>query len=99
MINSTFSADGIVRSKEVFGPRKSFLPEAAVSKNRFKTVWPDWAIFESFWRQIFLQKLPENLLILVAFWKTSFLSKNYCDYFTAHFGHTVSLKCFFILKK
>ena len=35
------------------------------SRKRRWAVWPDWAIFESFWQQICLQKYPQKI---VDFW-------------------------------
>ena len=60
------------------------------------TVWPDWAIFESYHQPNFLQNQPKYLVPFVLFWRTLF-SQNCCGHFLVNFwqpfistsGHTV----------
>ena len=47
-------------------------------------VWSDWAIFDSSWCKILLQKKPKCLAHFGLF-KNYFLRKNECDYFLANF--------------
>ena len=50
-----------------------------------RSVWPDWAIFESSLWQIILQKYPKCMVTFGVFWNTLLLSKNCCEKFLGNF--------------
>ena len=53
----------------------------------FKSVWPDWAIFESSWWQIWFQKKPNYLVTFLAILKTFLLIKiNIANFCATRFG-------------
>ena len=59
-------------------------PSAGATHRRI-AAWPDWAIFESSWWQISLQKKPKYLMNFGLFTKHHFWTKNYYCYFLGKF--------------
>ena len=60
-------------------------------QNMLSTGWPDWAIFESSWWQIFVARCLNVCWLFGLFWKTSLWSKNCCDYFLDNFWNNLAI--------
>ena len=60
---------------------RSLVSEVTTLPTAQQPVWPDWAIFESSWRQNSSKISSNDLQLFGLFWKTSLLCKNCFSYF------------------